>query len=515
MAYIGKNYAKNQATVLRAYKPEPTAKLFHRDNSDVRGILGPVGTGKTVICCMEAWSRILEMPPCADGVRRSRWAFIRNTYPELISTTMNTWKDWVPDSICHISMSSPITAKMNFNLADGTSVEAEIIFLAIDRPEEARKLKSLELTGAFLNEASELDEEVKKMALQRTGRYPGVADGVQGDYWTGVIMDTNPPDTDHWWYRLAEVDQPQNHSFYRQPPALLPITVGTGPTQSTQYVPNVGQQKGIPPAENVKWQKLGYEYWIRQSHGTDPEWIKVFLMGEYGNIVRGKPVYPEYNDALHLAPEVIEPMRNVPLVLGFDFGLTPACTFCQQGPDGVIRIIDECISEDLDLRRFLEEVVNPRIREKYFGMRIIGVGDPAGNQRSQADGHTCMQILKECGIPVDDSDMTNSFTARRDAVGYFLTRLVAGSPALQVSPNCHVTRKGFQGEYRYKELRIGGLNGRKRYNESPDKNMYSHIADAVQYACLKIKDSVIRAGKPTALAAPKRRVINPNINAYT
>ena len=101
-------YSAKDAPSIRPYIPELTARQFHKSNKDVRGIMGPVGGGKTVVCCMEVWSRILEMPPCRDGVRRSRWAFIRNTYPELISTTMNTWKDWVPDYICHISMSSPI-----------------------------------------------------------------------------------------------------------------------------------------------------------------------------------------------------------------------------------------------------------------------------------------------------------------------------------------------------------------------------------------------------------------------
>ena len=509
-----KGRAPGKAPVLRQYVPEPTARQFHKSNKDVRGIMGPVGTGKTVVCCMECWSRILEMPPCADGVRRSRWAFIRNTYPELISTTMNTWKDWVPDSICHISMSSPITGRMKFDLQDGTSVEAEILFIAIDRPEDANKLKSLELTGAFLNEASELDEEVKRMALQRTGRYPALIDGMKEDFWTGVIMDTNPPSADHWWYNLAEVVQPTNHQFWRQPPALLPVEKGEGLDKHLEYVPNQGQQPGIPAAENVQWQKLGYNYWMRQAQGTDSEWIKVFLMGEYGSIVRGRPVYPEYNDAMHLSKVKLEVMRGVPLILGFDFGLTPACCFLQQTPQGAIQMIDECVSEDMDLRRFLEEVVNPKLRSKYFGMNVIGVGDPAGNQRSQADGQTCMQILNECGIPADIAP-TNSFMARRDAVGFYLTKLIGGRPAFVLSPNCEVSRRGFQGEYRYKEIKIGGLNGKKRYNESPDKNFYSHVMDAVQYGCLRVKDSVVKAGSTSNMVAQRRPVRVTSPGAYT
>ena len=55
---------------IRPYEPEPTAARFHRDNSDVRGVMGPVGTGKTVICCMEAWSRMLEQKVGNDGETR-------------------------------------------------------------------------------------------------------------------------------------------------------------------------------------------------------------------------------------------------------------------------------------------------------------------------------------------------------------------------------------------------------------------------------------------------------------
>ena len=502
------------APVLRPYVPEPTAKEFHRDNSDVRGVMGPVGTGKTVICCMEAWSRILEMPPCRDGVRRSRWAFIRNSYPELISTTMNTWKDWVPDEICHISMSAPITGKMDFELQDGTRVKAELIFLAVDRVEDVRKLKSLELTGVFLNEASELHEEVKNMALQRTGRYPALIDGIEEDFWTGIIMDTNPPSDDHWWHELAEIKKPINHRFWRQPPAILPIKDGIGIEQSVSWVPNQGQMKDIPCAENVQWQKLGYNYWLRQALGADIEWAKVYLMGEYGSIIRGKPVYPEYNDAMHYFDAEIETMRGCPLILAFDFGLTPACAFMQQTPQGTVNLIDECVSEDLDLRRFVEEVVNPKLRLEYFGMHIIGVGDPAGGQRSQADGTTCMQILRECGIPSSEA-CTNSFMARRDAVGFFLTKLVAGRAAFNVSSKCPVSRKAFLGEYRYKEINIGGMNGRKRFNETPDKNFYSHISDAIQYGALEIKNATLRADAVTPMVTPRRAVVTQRTTAWS
>lgn len=476
------DYADNLG--MRDYVPEATAAGFHRDDTEIRGIMGPVGSGKTTACCMEVFSRILEMPPCRDGVRRSRWAFIRNSYPELISTTMKTWGEWVPEELCHISMSPPINGVVRCRLKDGTSVEGEVLFLAIDRPEDTRKLRSLELTGAFLNEASELDEEVKRMAFQRCARYPGVADGVGGNFWTGLVMDTNPPDDTHWWYRLAEVEKPLGHRFWRQPPAIVPIESGEGVGRCIEWVPNDGRFLGFSAAENVKWHKLGYDYWLRQVHGNDKEWCRVFLMGEYGSIQRGKPVYPEYSDAMHYSGVELVLMRGVPLLMGFDLGLTPACVFVQQTPMGGVNVIDEVVTEDMDLRRLLEGIVMPKMKGEYYGCRMFAVWDPSGINRSQLDGRTCADIFNEFGIPSVQAP-TNGFLARRDAVGYYLTRLVGGHGALRLSSKVSFLRKGMSGNYRYRQIGSGAHG--KRYNEIPEKNIYSHVCEALQYALLHMK----------------------------
>ena len=75
------------ATVVE-YTAEPTPAQFHASNAFVRGLVGPIGSGKSVACCMEVIRRGLEQAPGPDGVRRTRWAFIRQTYPELKSTTI-------------------------------------------------------------------------------------------------------------------------------------------------------------------------------------------------------------------------------------------------------------------------------------------------------------------------------------------------------------------------------------------------------------------------------------------
>ena len=105
------------------YKPPgPIAKAFMKDEAFVRGIRGPVGSGKSVTCCMEIMRRAVNQKPNEAGVRRSRWAVIRNTNPQLKTTTIKTWRDWFSDEIGKFVWSPPYTHLVNFSLGDKTSV---------------------------------------------------------------------------------------------------------------------------------------------------------------------------------------------------------------------------------------------------------------------------------------------------------------------------------------------------------------------------------------------------------
>ena len=45
-----------------AYKPDgEVLKAFMKDNSFFRGIRGPVGSGKSVACCIEVFRRALSL----------------------------------------------------------------------------------------------------------------------------------------------------------------------------------------------------------------------------------------------------------------------------------------------------------------------------------------------------------------------------------------------------------------------------------------------------------------------
>jgi len=470
-----------QAEQLIVYRPEPTALLFHNSEAFVRGLMGPIGSGKSSACCVELWDRACKQTP-HEGIRRTRFAVVRNTYPQLITTSMNTWKEWVPESVCPITMASPIhgdtkkVTKQGLPLPDGTFIDMEIYFLALDQENDVSKLKSLELTGLWINEASEVVQGVLKMGVGRCDRYPPKRLG--GPTWSGVIMDTNPPDEESWWYQLCEIEKPSTYEFFKQPPAILQVP--TKDKSKPMYVENMGQGS-YQPAENVKHHNSGYEYWMRQIPGADPEWIKVFLMGMYGSLMEGKAVYDnEYIDSVHFTEEEMTIYRGLPIIVGWDFGLSPAAVLCQIAPNGQFRVIDELVSEDMGIRRFASDFFKPHVRNNYPGIPLINICDPAGTQRSETDETSCIDILHQEGIVVSMAP-TNRFLARREAVAYYLNRMIAGAPGLLVGPKCPMVRKGFQGSYKYRTLRV--QTGRK-FSDEPEKNKYSHPHDAVQYAAL-------------------------------
>lgn len=459
-----------EATVIKYTPPGPVAAAFHKSKAFVRGIKGPVGSGKSSTCCMEIVRHSMMQKPF-NGMRRARWAVIRNTYPELKSTTIKTWQHWVPDDLAPIKWDAPITSTLRIkDCGDGAGLELEIIFIALDKATETGKLRSLELTGAWINEASEVPKEVFDMVTQRVGRFPALSQG--GPVFPCVILDTNPPDDDHWYYKAAEENRPETWEFFDQPGGLIRVQEG----ENVQYLPN-------PEAENVFNLPGGYEYYLRQVPGKTDDWIKVFLLGQYGTTADGKPVYPEYNDRIHVADREIEPNRMLPVYIGWDFGLTPSAIIGQITAMGQLVILDELVAEDMGVRQFATDVVKPMLMNKYAGCRFESVGDPAGTARAATDERTCFQELLEAGIYTEPAN-TNDFIPRRESVAFFLNRMVGGEPGMLLSPNCRTLRKGFLGGYRYERLKVAG----ERYRDRPVKDKFSHPHDGLQYLCLKLRE---------------------------
>ena len=459
------------------YQAEPTPSAFHHSNAFVRLLMGPIGSGKSVTGFQEIFRIASMQKPQYDGIRRSRHAVIRNTYPELKTTSIKTYEDWFGE-VSTIRWDSPITAMLRVN-----DIECEIMFLALDKPKDVKRLLSLELTTAFINECREVPQTVIEMCTGRVGRYPPKKDG--GPVHSCVFMDTNPPDDDHWIYHLFEEQRPDGYEIFKQPPALLSVRTADG----IRYIPN-------PKAEAVKHQPLGFEYWMRQIPGKKPEWIKVYVEGKYGSSQDGRPCYPTYNDGIHCSKEPLTFYRGYPLLIGFDFGRTPAAIVGQMTPLGQLMILDEIVvdsdGQGMSLRKFLSSAVRPYINQHYPGVGSFFVcGDPAGMAGGQQIEETCFDILAQEGFPGDPAS-TNLIGPRLETVEYFLNQMIDGQPGLLLDPKVKILRKGFLGGYQFERVQVSGDT---RYKDSPQKNRYSHPHDALQYLCDMAKHGSVRGGK--------------------
>ena len=176
--------------------PGVTVDAFLQSQAFVIGLRGPIGSGKSTAAVMKLLMIAQRQPIQKDGRRHSRFAVIRNTYPELTTTTIKTWHQWVPESLGHWKASGPPT----HHIIDD-KLDMEVLFVALDRPKDVRKVLSMELTACWINEAREIAKPVVDGLTGRVGRFPPKRDGGCVD--PQILMDTNSPEVDHWWYVLA------------------------------------------------------------------------------------------------------------------------------------------------------------------------------------------------------------------------------------------------------------------------------------------------------------------------
>ena len=492
------------------YRPQGDVLCaFGQCTSDVQIIRGPLGSGKTKAVVFKILKLIAEQRPDANGIRKSRIAAIRNTYPDLQTTTIREFKECVSSAMGVHKNGHPPIFHFNFDLSDGTSVECEVDFLALDRPEDIRKLRGTQYTFGWMNEVKELPKAVLDMLLGRIDRFP--QPGFSS--WVGIIGDSNAWDEDHWLATLEE-EKVQGHlpnyEFFTQPGAVIKTDNPDHPgavksLNGTYWYVNVA-------AENLV--VLRRDYYQRQIAGKKDDWISVNLENKLGLALDGKAVHPEYQESVHRAEKNLKAIIGIPVYVGMDFGLTPAAVFWQRAPTGRWHAIDEIVFEDGDAVR-LADAIKLKAAElrnearidpmDESALRFIFRGDPAGDDRAGTDSQTVFQTLRLNGIPALPAS-TNDPAIRRDALTRPLTRMVNGGPGLLVSPRCKILRKGLAGGFQYKRVQV---KGDERFQNKPDKNFFSHVVEAAEYGLMDAGEHSISDATALGVIKMPNRPVQP------
>lgn len=458
------------------YTPPDTVSRLIRSQAVIRGVQGPLGSGKSVGCCMALIKSAAEQTPDSNGLRKSRFAIIRNTNRMLQDTTQKTIFDWFPPGQAGEFLSTKNTFTIRFG-----DVVSEWLFRPLDTPDDVRNLLSLELTGAWINEYREIHPDILTNLLGRIGRYPAPKNGTR-PVLPSIVMDTNPPPLGSYWHSLFENPSPE------QMAALEAFQ-----SQSDRPLLEHFKQPGgrSPEAENLEnLPDNYYDILVAANADRGENWIKVHVDGQYGEDPNNLPVYPEFRHPLHASttPLTYNPRR--PLCIGMDFGRTPAAVTCQQTPTGQWLVLDEFHKLNCGIEKFLEQWL-PWMAQRFPEHRDPSQWqlwpDPSGRYGKENSEKTCFSVLRANGLVPRPA--YQDLETRIGSVRRLLQRLVNdGDPAILIDPSCRNLIRGCAGEYSYKKNQEGDLQ------PHPRKNHASHTQDALQYVISAYEGPSMRTG---------------------
>lgn len=453
-----------------SFTAPPTVSNFMQSKAFVRIILGPVGSGKSTGCLMEIVRRASEQAKGPDGIRHSRFAIVRQTLQQIKQTVLKEFYTWL----------EPITT---FKVSENTiyisfdDVRCEIHLIPLDDENDQRRLLSLQLTGAWVNEFPEIDPAIIPSLCGRLGRYPSSAQG--GPTWFGLIMDGNFPTEGGEWHALLENELPPDFHLFKQP---------GGRTED---------------AENIDHLPGGYEYYQRLARGQSPEWVRRYVDAQYGNDPSGNAVFRDsFTPDFHVF-DSLDPIPGRPMIVGQDFGRDPWSVLTQLDHRGRFLVLEEVEGTNIGLEQHLLLNLRPRLFDhRYLGMPVAVVGDPSGVSKSSLYEETSFDMLKREGFMAFPAP-TNDIDPRIRAIEAFLLQQQGGKPVFLIDKSrCPKLVQGLRGGYRFAKMKSGERKAK------PDKNDFSHPMDALQYAALAahggmVQGAIMRKLKPMPSVGPR------------
>lgn len=470
------------------YKMSPVGKQFHESDKKVKMVCGPFGSGKTSMVIVDILANACAQTPAPDGVRYVRVGVVRSTYPELLSTVRKSLMEVLPSECGTIKNSGfPVEGFYQIPLTDGTVVHLEIQMVAIGSSAETDKLRSMNLTFAWINEATTCVPEVFAAVENRVGRYPSQDMG--GIRWGGILMDFNQPTPGSWVDKFVKDPLP-TWAVFQQPPAAFKKFDDNGQpyyvvNDDAENLENLGASEEGDPIDFPAVER-GKRYYRSQIDSLLALGRTDIVDNQYCMLdiplIDGKPVYTNFNRARHIAPKELSVRLYENIIVGLDqSGIHPAGVVLQM-QNGKWCVLDELYAEGEGFENFLYGMLVPLLTNKYPTNPIIAAIDPS-NTRDSWTATTPRERLEEAGI-VAVSELTNSPKLRIQNVEHMLNQETGG---LLINPSCRLLIRGFESEYKYRRMRAAGSLGSAVYTPMPEKNDSSHVHDALQYAVLLIQ----------------------------
>lgn len=482
--------------------PGPVSAAFMASMARIQIICGPLGSGKTSTALLKGVRLAAAQAPSTRDrlrnskgelmpVRKFKFCVVRDTYGRLWENTLPSWFKRIPQTVGNFvgAKGGPATHRVVFALQDGTMVDLHVDFIAMGDNAAESVLDGYEPTCFYLDAANLLAEDVFNFANTRVGRYPDMVEG--GPSWCGVLMGCNAPQFSSWLFQ----------GYLKHPPSVL----------AAKGVELFMQPSGFAPdAENLDNLPGGRAYYTEQAK-TQPAWMTDRLLRNKPGFDRaGKPIYADWDEAYHVAGDILQPDPALPLLIGIDGGGSPAAAFGQRAPRQLRILRELCADPGTGPRRFGEDVAAFLARH-FPDIRPTAIrawADPStfyGGDREREGEEWVAMFAAASGLRVRPAP-SNAPATRWEAVRRHLAQHAAEHPPFLLSPDCYVLREGFASGYRFRQ--VAGREG--EYQETAEKNRYSHVHDALQYLALGGGEYAEILGRQSSTAAILRHRATPD-----
>ncbi|MEL6886888.1 MAG: hypothetical protein AAFP87_20440 [Pseudomonadota bacterium] len=437
--------------------PGPVAEAFFWDDSDIIGIRGPVGSGKTTAHLRSRIRRAQMMPRSViDGVRYYKVVIARETYRQLWATTIPSWWEVMPKKMGKWSggRGDPVTHHIRFADAHGEiDFIAEFMAFGASSGEIDANIRGVQTTDMALEEADTNPVAVFTKGLTRIDRYPKkehfAGYGEDHRSYGQMSCSYNAPDEDNWTVRVIE---------------------GAGDDTATVQIIKSLEDEGIeikfhrqpgfdePGCENL--QNLGAKYYPRVIAGARAEGrgndVERLVYNRIGYIRVGDPVFqgsaeePLYVPNLHIARNQLEPVPGHPLRIGLDQGYFGAAVIGQFFDPFQWRIFDELWFKNGSFAPQFGKALKDLLTERYSGFQVeMVLADIAGSQKeSQEDVTWTNQVSQHSGLDIEPQALGGNRIEPRLAVWRAAMQWNhLGQQGLIISPRCKLLKRGLENDY--------------------------------------------------------------------
>lgn len=477
----------------RLNSPGPVAAAFLRSRAFICGIIGPVGSGKT----LTALQKCLQVGAIQGGKRdekdvlwrKARVGVLRESYPNLEANTLKSWWNIVPEEEGKFSWKAPYVhsfrkiLRREGNVRDGRPIDVldmQVEFRAIGDRSVEEVTRGWEVNAVFVDEFDLQPPDLISFLSGRVGRFSSLDPNLVVD--PQIIVSLNAPYTDNHAYKLLIEKELGN----LDDPEL--VTALEGRPLVECFIQPGGRE---PDAENIHNLRGGRSYYVLQAAANKhrPGYVERMIDNKFVPMQHGQPVNPDFSFSEHVRPLEYDPRR--PLILGVDQGLFAASVASQRTIMGQLRTLRETvlIREDgkalmkigpTAFGRMCRQMLSdhfPELRPENLRVRL----DPAAfaaSDREDDEHDWVLAFQAALGAKVRPAK-TNKQALRLEAIH----RAMGERDGYAIDPSCKHLIRAHLGGYHFKKAEIS--DGETRGHLTIADTIYTHVADAEQYAALE------------------------------